>query len=109
MLENSIERHLKNETKKRLRGRAYKFTSPGNNGVPDRILTIPGLPAIFVEVKKRGGVLSPIQIRQHRLLRQMGQPVTTVYSLEDVDRLIDALEEVNESGIQAAQLSELLR
>lgn len=109
MLENSIEKRLKNETKKRLRGRAYKFTSPGNNGVPDRILTIPGLPAIFVEVKKRGGVLSPIQIRQHRLLRQMGQPVATVYSAADVDHLLSALEEVMTDDIQTTQLSELLR
>lgn len=108
MQESKIEMHLKIETERRLQGKAFKFISLGNNGVPDRILTVPGLPAIFVEVKQPTGRLSPVQIRQHRLLRKMRQPVTTVYSLEDVDRLIDALEEVSESGIQAAQLSELL-
>ena len=35
MLESTVERHLREEAKKR-KGMALKFVSPGMNGVPDR-------------------------------------------------------------------------
>lgn len=41
MRERDVERYLR-ERVKQLGGRAYKFVSPGNNGVPDRIVMLPG-------------------------------------------------------------------
>lgn len=40
MLESTVERHLREEAKKR-NGLALKFVSPGMNGVPDRIVLMP--------------------------------------------------------------------
>ena len=40
MLESTVERHLREEAKKR-KGMALKFVSPGMNGVPDRIVLMP--------------------------------------------------------------------
>ena len=47
MLEKDIEKILVNEVKK-LGGRAYKWVSPGNDGVPDRIVILPGMRPAFV-------------------------------------------------------------
>ena len=41
MLEREIEKKLVDGVRK-LGGRAYKFVSPGNDGVPDRIVVLPG-------------------------------------------------------------------
>ncbi len=35
-------------------GRAYKFVSPGNDGVPDRLVILPGGRIGFVELKQEG-------------------------------------------------------
>ncbi len=35
-------------------GRAYKFVSPGNAGVPDRLVVLPGGRIGFVELKRPG-------------------------------------------------------
>ena len=43
MLEKDIEKILVGEVKK-LGGRAYKWVSPGNDGVPDRIVVFPNRP-----------------------------------------------------------------
>ena len=50
MKESEIEKILVREVKK-LGGRAYKFVSPGNDGVPDRIVIFPNHQPIFVELK----------------------------------------------------------
>ena len=54
MLEKEIEKILVQEVKK-LGGRAYKWVSPGNNGVPDRIIIFPGQMPIFAELKTDSG------------------------------------------------------
>ena len=41
LLEKDIEKFL-NDNIKKLGGRSYKFVSPGNSGVPDRIIFLPG-------------------------------------------------------------------
>ena len=39
--EKDIEKYLRDEIKK-VGGIAYKFVSPGNSGVPDRLVLLPG-------------------------------------------------------------------
>ena len=57
MLEKEIEKRLCDGVKK-LGGYAYKFTSPGNDGVPDRMVIMPGGDITFVELKTDTGKLS---------------------------------------------------
>lgn len=58
MREREIEKILAAEVKK-LGGRAYKWVSPGNDGVPDRIVILPGETPYFVELKSESGGLAP--------------------------------------------------
>lgn len=78
--ESEIEKILVDEVR-RLGGRAYKWVSPGNDGVPDRIVILPQRPPIFVELKTDTGRLSPLQKNQIARLEALGQDVRTVYGL----------------------------
>ena len=60
MLEKDIERRMVQEVKKR-GGLCYKFVSPGNPGVPDRLIITPEGRVVFVELKTETGRLSKIQ------------------------------------------------
>lgn len=77
MREKEIEKILVDEVK-RLGGRAFKWTSPGNDGVPDRIVILPDTRVIFVELKTDAGVLSPLQKVQIGRLKKLGQWVEVV-------------------------------
>lgn len=78
MLERDIEKTLVSGVKK-LGGRAYKWVSPGNDGVPDRIVILPGMRPIFVELKTETGRLSALQNVQIKRLQEMGQDVKILY------------------------------
>lgn len=45
-----------------LNGKAYKFVSPGEAGVSDRIVVLPFIPVWFVELKKTDKPLEPLQV-----------------------------------------------
>ena len=60
MLEKEIEKFLVREVKK-LGGISFKFISPGNAGVPDRIVILPIGKVIFVELKTDKGKLTKLQ------------------------------------------------
>lgn len=83
MKEKEIEKILVDEVK-RLGGRAYKWTSPGNDGVPDRIVILPDTRVIFVELKTDTGVLSPLQKIQIDRLKKLGQWVEVVKGIQGV-------------------------
>ena len=83
MKESEIERVLVEEVK-RLGGRAYKWTSPGNDGVPDRIVFLPDTRVIFVELKTDTGRLSPLQKIQIDRLKKLGQWVEVVKGIQGV-------------------------
>ena len=51
VLEKDIEKSLISRTKQR-HGKAYKWVSPGNSGVPDRIVVLPGGKVGFCELKR---------------------------------------------------------
>lgn len=73
-------------------GKAYKFVSPGNNGVPDRMVCLPGGRVVFVELKAPGKVPRPMQIHQIGILREFGFRVEIVDSRESADDFIASLE-----------------
>lgn len=87
MRENTIEAYLRDEVKK-IGGRAYKFVSPGNDGVPDRLVCLPGGRAIFVELKAPGKKPTKLQELQQKILRDMGFDVWVLDSKERVDHFI---------------------
>lgn len=62
-------------------GLLMKWVSPGNAGVPDRILLIDKCPVVFVELKQPGEGLDPLQAYWARTLRSMGfevwSPITS--------------------------------
>lgn len=89
MSEKDIERRLVQGVKK-LGGRAYKFVSPGNAGVPDRLVVLPGGAVLFVEVKTPSGRLSPSQRLQARELARMGAHVFIVWGAQEVDMFLQA-------------------
>lgn len=83
MKESEIERVLVEEVK-HLGGRAYKWVSPGNSGVPDRIVILPDTRPIFVELKTDTGRLSPLQEIQIQKLKNLGQRVEIVKGIRGV-------------------------
>ena len=83
LLEKDIEKFL-NDNIKKLGGRSYKFVSPGNSGVPDRIIFLPGGRIYFVELKTKRGRPSALQKLQRRRFKELGHEVYFLYGLEDV-------------------------
>jgi len=47
-------------------------------GIPDLVLMKPDQPPVFVEVKRDGGRLSPVQAYRHAELRSLGFQVETI-------------------------------
>lgn len=90
MRERDIEMCLVSEVKK-LGGRAYKWTSPGNDGVPDRIVIFPGRPPVFVELKADNGKLTALQKIQIGRLKDLGQEVRVLYGIDGVSQFFQDL------------------
>ena len=91
MLEKEIEKYLRDKIKN-LGGIAYKFISPGNNGVPDRIVLIPGGKIIFVELKNEHGKTSNLQDTQIARIRNLGFDVRIINSKQKVDEFINEIQ-----------------
>lgn len=87
MRENTIEAYLRDRVKE-LGGKAYKFVSPGNDGVPDRLVCLPGGRAVFVELKAPGKKPTKLQELQHRQLWLLGFIVHIIDSKAGVDEFI---------------------
>ena len=70
MRESPIERYFVKLVEKH-KGKAYKWVSPGNKGVPDRLVFLCGM-TFLVELKATNGRLSAIQKVQHKKLTALG-------------------------------------
>ena len=68
-----------------------KFTSPGLDGMPDRLVLIPGGRVAFVEVKAPGKKPRPLQLARHEKLRQLGFRVFILDRPEQIGGIIDAV------------------
>lgn len=91
MLESRIERALVRGIK-RAGGWAIKLVSPGNAGVPDRLVLLPGGLVIFVELKQDTGRLSPLQKEMHTRLRELGMLVRTLYGMDQVHQFVEEVQ-----------------
>lgn len=87
MRERGIEAYLRDQIK-RLGGIAYKFVSPGNAGVPDRLVLLPAGRVAFVELKAPGKQPTPLQQRQQQRIRDLGFTVLVIDSKAGVDDFI---------------------
>ena len=90
MREKTLEQKFRAAVKA-VGGLALKFTSPGFDGVPDRIVLLPGGKMAFVEVKAPGEKPRPLQLARHRLLRRLG---FKVYVLDDGSQIGGMIDEI---------------
>ncbi|MBR0513907.1 MAG: VRR-NUC domain-containing protein [Clostridia bacterium] len=72
-------------------GLCPKFVSPGMDGMPDRLVLLPGGRIAFVEAKAPGKKPRPLQLRRHEQLRRLG---FDVYVLDDPGQVPGILREV---------------
>lgn len=86
-MEKHIEAYLREQVKK-IGGIAFKFTSPGYAGVPDRLLVLPNGIILFVETKDIGKELQPLQKSVINKLRALGARCEVVDSKEQINKLI---------------------
>jgi hypothetical protein len=99
-LEAKIEKYLCDRVKM-LGGEVRKVKWIGRRGAPDRLVMLPGgwhrlanggqvyRPfTVFVELKAPGKDPEPHQAREHKRMRDMGQRVEVIDSMEGVDNLL---------------------
>ena len=96
MREKETERKLVRAVK-RVGGICPKFVSPGMDGMPDRMILLPGGKIGFVEVKAPGRKPRILQVRRHRQLRNLGFPV---FVLDDPEQILDIILEVEKWSTQ---------
>lgn len=87
MREKTIEQKLVTAVKKH-GGICPKFTSPGFDGMPDRIVLMPNGKMAFVEVKALGEKPRPLQRARHGMLKRLGFKVYVLDSVEQIERII---------------------
>lgn len=87
MRESQIEGRMGQMIKHR-GGLYYKFVSPGQPGVPDRLIVLPGGKVVFVELKTETGRLSNIQKWQTGRMRDMGLDVRKISGWEQAKALV---------------------
>ena len=90
MCERKIEKELVAQVKA-MGGIAPKFTSPGFDGMPDRLVLLPSGRMAFVELKAPGKKPRALQLARHRLHRRLG---FKVYVIDGIEQIAGVLEEI---------------
>lgn len=85
MKESEIEAYLA-WTVERMGGRAYKFVSPAQRGVADRIVCLPNGHTWFIELKTKKGRLSPLQQMFAAEMVRLNQKHAVLWNKEEIDR-----------------------
>ena len=88
--EKNIEQKLVKEVKN-AGGLCLKFTSPGFDGVPDRIILLPDGIIAFAELKAPGKKLRPLQERRKRQLETLGFSVFCIDNTECIGGVVDEI------------------
>lgn len=88
MRESAVERRLTEMLRKR-GALCLKFVSPGNPGVPDRIILLPGGRVIFAELKVQDGRTGALQERQIARMRGLGADVRVLKGVEQVRGFVE--------------------
>ena len=90
MREKIIEQHLVKAVKNS-GGIAPKLECPGVDGLPDRLVLLPGGKIGFVEVKAPGKEPRPLQVARHGLLRRLGFKVYVLDAPEQIGGILDEI------------------
>lgn len=90
MREKTIEQHLVKAVKNS-GGIAPKLVCPGFDGMPDRLVLLPGGKIGFVEVKASGKEPRPLQVARHGLLRRLGFNVYVLDAPEQIGGILDEI------------------
>jgi len=96
--EKDTEAWIRKEVEK-LGGVFMKFTSPGNDGVPDRIAIFPDSRLVFVELKKEDGKLTKIQEHQIGRLIRLHQQVCVVRGRKAAEEFMTDMKEHSMSSV----------
>lgn len=87
MKESQIERYLARKVQEH-GGLCFKFVSPGNPGVPDRIVITPAGKTIYVELKTEIGRLAKIQRWQRSEMEKRGVDIRVLFGMEAVKEFL---------------------
>ena len=91
MREKAIEQRLVKAVRAR-GGICPKWVAPGFDGVPDRLVFLPGRHFGMVEVKAPGKVPRPLQVSRHRILEKMGFRVYILDGPEQIGGILDDIQ-----------------
>ena len=84
MLERDIEKHFKWVVDVN-GGKTFKFTSPTQRGVADRIACLADGSCWFVELKTKGGRLSELQKLFAQEMIRLNQNYACLWTIEQID------------------------
>lgn len=93
MIEKTVEQSLVRAVRA-AGGLAPKWVSPGLDGVPDRIVMLPGGHIAFAEIKAPGKKPRPLQEVRITQLRRLG---FAVYVIDDTEKIGGVLDEISAS------------
>lgn len=94
--ESAIEAYLVKKVKI-VNGVAFKFNSMCHRGVADRLCLFPNGKMVFVELKTKNGVQSPLQKRFEKQVTELGQEYWLLRSKRDVDDFIEEMIAIDEA------------
>ena len=86
--EREIERYFKAQFEKR-GALVFKFVSPGQAGVPDRVVLLPGGRVVFAEMTAPGEKPRPLQRAVFARMARAGHPVYIIDSREAVKKFME--------------------
>ena len=90
MREKTIEQKLRTAVTS-MGGMALKLVCPGMDGIPDRLILLPGGCMAFVELKAPGKQLRPLQVRRKQQLEGFGFHVYVIDQPEQIGGVLDAI------------------
>ena len=93
MREKTVEAKLAAAVKA-MGGLAPKFTSPGYDGMPDRMVLLPNGKFAFVELKAPGKKMRPLQVRRKNQIEALG---FSVYCIDNPEQIGGVLREIQSS------------
>lgn len=91
MREKQIEQKLVQAVRKSS-GMCLKFVSPNFDGMPDRLIILPGGKIAFAELKAPGKKPRPLQIARHKALMKLGFCVFVIDSVEQIGAVLDEIQ-----------------
>ena len=91
MREKQIEQKLGQAVKKK-GGLCLKFVSPNFDGMPDRLILLPGGKIAFAELKAPGKKPRPLQLARHKALMKLGFRVYIIDRMEQIGAILDEIQ-----------------